>query len=133
MFLTTMKTRTLNEVCSAWHSGWWLAKIILLIVLMTSPFVFSSKFIHLYGKFNYKLAKKLLSDWLEFESNCLSIKKRKLRATKELISCIWWNWVIEVALVPFISLLAQQKDLIRFIKLQLNNGFTLYLLLNLLA
>ncbi|KAJ8448586.1 hypothetical protein Cgig2_012230 [Carnegiea gigantea] len=51
MFLTTMKTRKLNEVRSAWHCGWWPAKIILLIVSMASPFFFSSEFIHWYGEF----------------------------------------------------------------------------------
>uniref|UniRef100_A0A7C9EQF5 Serine incorporator n=1 Tax=Opuntia streptacantha TaxID=393608 RepID=A0A7C9EQF5_OPUST len=51
MFLTTMRTRKLHEVRSVWHSGWWPAKIVLLIVSMTSPFFFSSEFIHLYGEF----------------------------------------------------------------------------------
>ncbi|CAO2822039.1 unnamed protein product [Amaranthus hypochondriacus] len=51
MFLTTMKTSKLQEVRNAWHSGWWPAKCILLVISMTSPFFLPSEYIHIYGEF----------------------------------------------------------------------------------
>ncbi|KAL2923113.1 Serine incorporator 3 [Bienertia sinuspersici] len=50
MFLTTMKTSKLQEIRNVWHSGWWPAKCILLVISMTFPFFISSEYIHFYGE-----------------------------------------------------------------------------------
>lgn len=50
MFLSTVGTSKLSDPRDSWHSGWWSAKILLLIILMVLPFFVPSGFIQLYGK-----------------------------------------------------------------------------------
>ncbi|XXG63751.1 hypothetical protein AAC387_Pa05g1863 [Persea americana] len=51
MFLSTVGTTKLNDPRDSWHSGWWSAKILMLIALMVLPFFVPSAFIQFYGKF----------------------------------------------------------------------------------
>ncbi|OWM89923.1 hypothetical protein CDL15_Pgr012560 [Punica granatum] len=50
MFLTTVGNSKLHNRRDSWHSGWWTAKIILLIGLMIIPFLIPAPFIQLYGE-----------------------------------------------------------------------------------
>ncbi|KAK3041644.1 hypothetical protein RJ639_001454 [Escallonia herrerae] len=49
MFLSTTGTSKLHEPRELWHSGWWSAKILLLIGMMAVPFFVPSTVIQLYG------------------------------------------------------------------------------------
>ncbi|XP_058184667.1 uncharacterized protein LOC131302066 isoform X2 [Rhododendron vialii] len=49
MFLSTVGTSKLNVVRELWHSGWWSAKILLMIGLTVVPFFVPSTVIRLYG------------------------------------------------------------------------------------
>ncbi|KAK7342603.1 hypothetical protein VNO80_25559 [Phaseolus coccineus] len=48
MFWSTAGTSKLKEGRDEWHSGWWLVKIVLLILVTIFPFLLPSKLIELY-------------------------------------------------------------------------------------
>uniref|UniRef100_A0A5B6YIX1 Serine incorporator n=1 Tax=Davidia involucrata TaxID=16924 RepID=A0A5B6YIX1_DAVIN len=50
MFLSTAGTSKLHEPREVWHSGWWTAKILLMIALMVLPFFVPTTAIQLYGE-----------------------------------------------------------------------------------
>ncbi|CAJ1951835.1 unnamed protein product [Sphenostylis stenocarpa] len=50
MFWSTAGTSKLKEGRDEWHSGWWLVKIVLLILVMIFPFLLPSELIELYGE-----------------------------------------------------------------------------------
>ncbi|KAJ7969635.1 Serinc-domain containing serine and sphingolipid biosynthesis protein [Quillaja saponaria] len=50
MFLSTVGTSKLSDTRDSWHSGWWLAKIVLWISFTIIPFFLPSAFIQLYGQ-----------------------------------------------------------------------------------
>ncbi|XP_020233222.1 probable serine incorporator isoform X2 [Cajanus cajan] len=49
MFCSTIGTSKLNEGRDEWHSGWWLVKIVLLILVTIFPFLLPTEFIEIYG------------------------------------------------------------------------------------
>lgn len=55
MFLSTVGTTKLNDPRDSWHSGWWSAKILMLIALMVLPFFVPSAFIQFYGEFTWSV------------------------------------------------------------------------------
>ncbi|XP_059638097.1 uncharacterized protein LOC132280012 [Cornus florida] len=50
MFLSTAGTSKLNESRELWHSGWWTAKVLLMIALVALPLFVPSAIIQLYGE-----------------------------------------------------------------------------------
>ncbi|KAA8535002.1 hypothetical protein F0562_030005 [Nyssa sinensis] len=50
MFLSTAGTSKLHEARESWHSGWWSAKLFLMIALMVLAFFVPSAAIQLYGE-----------------------------------------------------------------------------------
>ncbi|KAL3532427.1 hypothetical protein ACH5RR_005948 [Cinchona calisaya] len=50
MFLSTAGTSKLHERREYWHSGWWSAKILTMIVLILLPFLVPAEVISLYGE-----------------------------------------------------------------------------------
>ncbi|KAL9324555.1 hypothetical protein ACSQ67_009412 [Phaseolus vulgaris] len=50
MFWSTAGTSKLKEGRDEWHSGWWLVKTVLLILVTIFPFLLPSKLIELYGE-----------------------------------------------------------------------------------
>lgn len=50
MFLSTAGTEKLHERRELWHSGWWSAKIIMLLLLILLPFLVPPEIISLYGE-----------------------------------------------------------------------------------
>lgn len=53
MFLTTYSTTKLHEAGNAWHSGWWIFKLFLLILSTVVPVIFPSGLVQLYGMYLY--------------------------------------------------------------------------------
>jgi len=49
MFWSTAGTSKLKEGRDEWHSGWWLVKTVLLILVTIFPFLLPSELIELYG------------------------------------------------------------------------------------
>lgn len=50
MFLSTAGTSKLHEHRELWHSGWWSAKIFMMMVLIILPFLLPAEVISLYGE-----------------------------------------------------------------------------------
>ncbi|XP_059634985.1 uncharacterized protein LOC132277219 isoform X2 [Cornus florida] len=50
MFLSTVGTSKLHVSREVWHSGWWIAKILLMVALMVLPFFVPTAIIHVYGE-----------------------------------------------------------------------------------
>ncbi|CAI9100294.1 OLC1v1037263C3 [Oldenlandia corymbosa var. corymbosa] len=50
MFLSTAGTSKLHERRELWHSGWWSAKIIMMLVLILLPFLLPPQIIEFYGE-----------------------------------------------------------------------------------
>ncbi|XP_027175728.1 serine incorporator 3 isoform X3 [Coffea eugenioides] len=50
MFLSTAGTSKLNERREFWHSGWWSAKIFMMMMLIILPFLLPAEVISLYGE-----------------------------------------------------------------------------------
>lgn len=50
MFLSTAGTSKFNERRELWHSGWWSAKMFMMLVLIVLPFLLPSEVISLYGE-----------------------------------------------------------------------------------
>ncbi|XP_074368504.1 uncharacterized protein LOC141708659 isoform X2 [Apium graveolens] len=49
MFLSTAGTSKLHEARESWHSGWWSAKILMMISFMVLPFFVPSAAVRIYG------------------------------------------------------------------------------------
>lgn len=49
MFLSTAGTSKLHEARETWHSGWWSAKILMMISLMVLSFFVPSAAVRIYG------------------------------------------------------------------------------------
>ncbi|KAL9993161.1 putative serine incorporator/TMS membrane protein [Helianthus debilis subsp. tardiflorus] len=49
MFVSTSGTTKLHQRKELWHSSWWSAKIVLLIILTVLPFFLPTQLILLYG------------------------------------------------------------------------------------
>lgn len=50
MFLTTARTKKIDDPRDSWHSGWWPVKTLFWIVIMVTPFFVPPTYIHFYGE-----------------------------------------------------------------------------------
>ncbi|XP_047308058.1 probable serine incorporator [Impatiens glandulifera] len=53
MFISTVGTSKLHDARESWHSGWWFAKMLLMIVLTVLPFLVPSYVVQIYGEISH--------------------------------------------------------------------------------